>query len=116
MAYSFYQPLEPSQRQIRLLSIDTSEDEASAISCHLHLSSLADQPDFNALSYVWGDPNVTQNILVQGEVFAATTNLVSALRHIREITRQISTREVSTSGTNRQYKEKRNNRSLISSF
>lgn len=106
MPYSFYQPLDVSQRQIRLLSIDSSKDEASTISCSLHLSSLEDQPDFNALSYVWGDPSVTQNILVQGEVFAATTNLVSALRHIREIMRQISTHEASTSGTNRQYKEK----------
>ncbi|EMT67880.1 Heterokaryon incompatibility protein 6, OR allele, partial [Fusarium odoratissimum] len=36
---------------------------------------------FNALSYVWGDPIVTEAILVNGNRIQVTTNLVSALRY-----------------------------------
>ncbi|KAF2009017.1 hypothetical protein BU24DRAFT_428977 [Aaosphaeria arxii CBS 175.79] len=101
MSYSFYEPLDALRKQIRLLSIHSSEDESSTISCTLQLASLEDQPNFNALSYVWGDPNLTQEIVVECEVFKATTNLVSALRHIRGILHQISNNEDSTSGTHK---------------
>jgi menaquinone-dependent protoporphyrinogen IX oxidase len=40
---------------------------------------LRSNPKYYALSYVYGDAKATKNILVNGQSFAATTNLVAAL-------------------------------------
>ncbi len=37
---------------------------------------------YTALSYVWGDANVTEDIIVNGVSFAVTSNLASALKQI----------------------------------
>ncbi|KIM98268.1 hypothetical protein OIDMADRAFT_69443, partial [Oidiodendron maius Zn] len=39
---------------------------------------------YTALSYTWGDPTVTKEILVNGKPLQVTTNLESALRHLRQ--------------------------------
>ena len=39
---------------------------------------------YTALSYVWGDASVTEDIIVNGVSFAVTSNLASALRQIRK--------------------------------
>lgn len=45
--------------------------------CILSKASLCDDDiDYSALSYVWGDPNDTQVIQVNGAPFHATKNLV----------------------------------------
>src|SRR5438045_2575498 len=44
--------------------------------------SLKNAPQYYALSYVWGDPTVTSNIIVNGKMFAATINLVAALENV----------------------------------
>lgn len=38
---------------------------------------------YKALSYVWGDPQVTEKIMINGNVFFATTNLAAALKQFR---------------------------------
>lgn len=40
-----------------------------------------DVPQYLTLSYLWGDPKVTECIYVNDLPFQATTNLVSFLRH-----------------------------------
>jgi Heterokaryon incompatibility protein (HET) len=40
---------------------------------------------YTALSYVWGDASVTEDIIVNGVSFAVTSNLASALRQIRKV-------------------------------
>jgi hypothetical protein len=49
------------------------------IQCELSKASLNDSPVIYALSYVWGNPTITKNILVNGKRFSATTNLVAPL-------------------------------------
>jgi hypothetical protein len=73
-----YANLNISGRQIRLLTILSTTPE---ISCRLEVAEFGDESSFNALSYVWGDPTVTEAILVNGHRIQVTTNLVSALRH-----------------------------------
>ncbi|KAM0491913.1 hypothetical protein ACHAP8_010286 [Fusarium lateritium] len=51
------------------------------ISCQLEVADFGDQVSFNALSYVWGDPAVTEAILVNGHRIQVTTNLASALKY-----------------------------------
>lgn len=48
----------------------------------MDVTELHDQLPFNALSYVWGDPKVTEIILVNGHEYPVTTSLASALRCI----------------------------------
>ncbi|KAK7225101.1 hypothetical protein V2G26_013104 [Clonostachys chloroleuca] len=75
---SLYANLKISGRQIRLLTILSTEPE---ISCRLEVAELKGELSFNALSYVWGDPRVTKAILVNGHRILVTINLVSALEY-----------------------------------
>jgi len=46
--------------------------------------SLDDQPEYWALSYVWGDASVREEIQINGHNVSITTNLLSALEHIAD--------------------------------
>ncbi|KAF5685648.1 cytochrome P450 monooxygenase monooxygenase [Fusarium denticulatum] len=74
---SLYGSLKLSGHQIRLLTIKTTTPQ---ISCKMVVAELHDQLPFNALSYVWGDPNITEIIRVNGREHPVTTSLASALR------------------------------------
>lgn len=50
------------------------------IVCQLHTISLDDKPGFIALSYVWGDSTVTEQVLVDGVEISITKNLANGLR------------------------------------
>ncbi|KAF4958811.1 hypothetical protein FGADI_2155 [Fusarium gaditjirri] len=75
---TLYANLNVSGRQFRLLTILSTTPE---ISCRLEVADLGGELSFNALSYVWGDANVTEAILVNGHRIQVTTNLISALRY-----------------------------------
>jgi hypothetical protein len=79
-----YTPLATDVPQIRLLVLKAFvSDDSEPIQCSLKTVNLDDGPEFKALSYVWGEPNDRQEIIVNGCVFMVTTNLFSALHHIR---------------------------------
>ena len=48
----------------------------------LQVVSIDDAPKYNALSYIWGAPEATKPVTVNGQVLLITENLDSALRHI----------------------------------
>ena len=78
-----YQPLE--NRQIRIIALAPGkwDDE---IECSLKTVSLDDDPSYETLSYVWGDPKLRKKtILLQRQRFQVTPSLESALRHLRHI-------------------------------
>ncbi|PSN71399.1 hypothetical protein BS50DRAFT_584893 [Corynespora cassiicola Philippines] len=56
---------------------------AAPVQLSLRTTCFSNNPVYTALSYVWGDPNVTSTVYIDGISEQATTNLVSALRHIR---------------------------------
>jgi hypothetical protein len=93
-----YRPLLPAPYSIRLLQI-LPGDEESDIYCNIYDYSIprdrASGP-YEALSYVWGDPNERQRIYVQdaktantdrGEVgyLDVTVNLYVALQRLRDV-------------------------------
>jgi hypothetical protein len=51
--------------------------------------SLDEDPQYQALSYIWGDQNVREYIFFDGLTLSVTTNLVSALRHLRDSTKPL---------------------------
>lgn len=79
---TIYQPLSGPRTEIRLLEILEQSDN-DQISCLLHTVSLSDDPSFAALSYVWGDPAVTETISINNRTINCTTNLAAALRSVK---------------------------------
>lgn len=59
-----------------------SRDEE--LRCSLKTVSLDDQPEFHALSYVWGSGTEKDSINIHGHVVSVTSNLASALRDFRD--------------------------------
>ncbi|KAL1637312.1 hypothetical protein SLS58_009403 [Diplodia intermedia] len=58
-------------------------DTSAAIECSLEKASLDDPPNYEALSYVWGDPTKTHSVAIDGKIVRVTKNLEVALRHLR---------------------------------
>ncbi|KAK8040034.1 hypothetical protein PG993_008445 [Apiospora rasikravindrae] len=76
-----YEPLS-KPNDIRLLDILPGRaGETPSIS--LRTANLSDEPDYEALSYVWGDVQKTEQILCNGHPVQVTTNLRDALRQLR---------------------------------
>ena len=77
-----YSALDQNLQEIRLLTV---EDVAgsSEIACRLNTISLDHNPQFTALSYVWGDPALTQDIRINDQTFPVTVSLASALRNVK---------------------------------
>ena len=81
-----YDPLSQEAQEIRILRIQPSGEGTGrddGIICLLETISLNQKPEYTALSYVWGDPNVTIPISVNGKSIHITANLNSALLRIR---------------------------------
>lgn len=71
-----------SENEIRLLEFLPSAN--GEISLKFHTALVEDNPQYTALSYVWGDKNVTQDIKVNDTAVPVTLNLFSALPYVRQ--------------------------------
>lgn len=77
-----YQPLSVQEREIRVLSLLPGSWNDS-IRCLLSTVSLDDDPEYDALSYVWGERDSMTLISVNDNNFQVTPNLWAALRRLR---------------------------------
>jgi hypothetical protein len=77
-----YVALDSRSREIRLLELSPNEFP-SDIECHLIHVSLHDSPQYEALSYCWGNPVMTRPISLDGHRFLATESAELALRYLR---------------------------------
>jgi hypothetical protein len=91
-ATSLYQhrALWPGPHSIRLLRLLPSRDKSAPIRCQLFdcsLEELSGETDpydpYDALSYVWGDPNETLPIFIDEYYLPVTINLHKALMRLR---------------------------------
>ena len=57
--------------------------ERQPLSCSLSIVSLDSKPDYETLSYVWGDPSLSNEIIADGSVINITKNLRTALWYLR---------------------------------
>lgn len=76
-----YQPLDRLQSQFRLLTILKT---VGVLSCTIENISLTLPPAYQALSYCWGDPKATQEILINSNIVSVGSNLVAALHQLRD--------------------------------
>ncbi|OJD38950.1 heterokaryon incompatibility protein [Diplodia corticola] len=79
----YYTPIPPGARKFRILTLNPSQDASAAVECFLESAFLDDPPDYEALSYVWGDPERTHSVTIDGKTVRITNNLHVALRHLR---------------------------------
>jgi hypothetical protein len=63
--------LDDNQREIRLIQI-VQDHNGRPFQCFMRSVSLDDKPEYIALSYCWGDPNVTHKIFVNGNPYDVT--------------------------------------------
>lgn len=77
-----WRKLDPSTEKIRLLTLQhgTVDDQPR---CDIEVVSLKSDPKYTALSYVWGNENDREDILIQGSKFSVTANLALALRYLQ---------------------------------
>ena len=86
-AYQYQKLTEPDA--IRLILLQQSEDLDTPLSCSLLHTSLSECHNnvidkYTALSYVWGDPTLSQVVRVDDEAMHITQSLNSALLHLRD--------------------------------
>ena len=81
-----YEKLPVDESRTRVLVLHPPSSDGAPVSCSLEVMTLDPGPNraYMALSYVWGDASVTEDIIVNGVAFAVTSNLVSALRQIHK--------------------------------
>ncbi|CAH0058538.1 unnamed protein product [Clonostachys solani] len=77
-----YSTLGVGNAEIRLLDIAPGDGDEE-ICCSLSVVSLNSHPQFEALSYVWGDDSIKKDVTVDGSYHPVTVNLESALRDLR---------------------------------
>ena len=77
-----YQPLSPTKRQIRRLSVSAGEFD-QPLCGFLDVVSLDDSPQYDALSYVWGENFASTPMVINNIDMAITENLDTALRYLR---------------------------------
>jgi hypothetical protein len=82
-----YRALLPGPDSIRLLRLYPSEDENAPIQCRLFNYSLQESGKrthpYDALSYVWGEPDKTRPIFIKKHSLSVTLNLHEALLRLR---------------------------------
>ena len=77
-----YEHLPLDGSQVRLVTI-LPGGELEALRCTVRNFIQTNDLQYEALSYVWGDPTITSPILLNEHEFEVTTNLEAALRNLR---------------------------------
>jgi hypothetical protein len=79
-----YKPLNPEQKEIRLIEILSPGTETLLAEYYLGTVSLLENTSFTVLSYVWGDPAVTKNIILDRSTVSVTTDLADILGCVKQ--------------------------------
>ena len=76
-----YMPIPQFGLHLRILSLRSGKTQ-DPICCSLKTANLDDEPTYDALSYAWGEPGITDPIEVDGVEILVTSNLERALRYV----------------------------------
>jgi hypothetical protein len=80
-----YKKLDTSKQEFRLLEIRPAASVEDRIEARLVTVRLKDEPEFIALSSLYGSPSESENVIVNGRPITITLHLAQALRHIRAV-------------------------------
>ncbi|KAF5634029.1 heterokaryon incompatibility protein (het-6OR allele) [Fusarium sp. NRRL 25303] len=87
VAATIYKPLDNSQQEIRLLTLLPPRDTDADIHCalsHAVLNTSSENPKYEALSYVWGEPDFSEPIILNNHTFFITPSLKYILSCLRQ--------------------------------
>ena len=85
MDYSSYGSLTAAPTSIRLLRIRRSHLPEDPLVVDVGIFPLAQAPDYTALSYTWGSPDLKGAVFTsRGSMLLVTPNLFGALHHMRQ--------------------------------
>lgn len=84
-ATTAHRRLDASKQEFRLLELRSAESIDDRIDCRLTTVRLSDEPEFIALSSLYGEPSETETIIIGGRSVTITRHLAAALRHIRTV-------------------------------
>lgn len=79
---TIYRPIDSRNGEIRLLVLGEIESDLEVPHYHFKDVYLRDNPVFEALSYVWGDPTPTYRLVVDGALTKVSTNLGIVLPYL----------------------------------
>ncbi|KAL2063909.1 hypothetical protein VTL71DRAFT_4403 [Oculimacula yallundae] len=71
------------QDELRLVSL-LPGSSVSGIQCELVYTSFHTHPEYEAVSYTWGDPSITEDIILDGRPLTVTAGLARALHCFRQ--------------------------------
>lgn len=79
-------PQKPGKIFTRLLQLQPrpNADDTEILDCSLQLVDVHNAPEYDALSYAWGNEDRTRTIRVNGIGLTVTQNLERALRNLRQ--------------------------------
>lgn len=83
MSARLYPNLGRESRTIRIIKL-LPGSESSPIHCTLQQIALGDSTAYHAVSYAWGDPEITRPIFVNNIEVQVRCNLEACLRHLRK--------------------------------
>lgn len=72
----------PEESSFRILELLPGKED-DTVSVLLHLSNLKDHPEYEAMSYTWGNSMSKASFLCDGKRIEATTTLHAGLSHLR---------------------------------
>ena len=78
-----YRPLDTERHQIRLLSVSAAGELDEPLRGDLDVVSMDDRPQYEALSYVWGQDRALTPMAINNFNMEITQNLDVALRYLR---------------------------------
>ncbi|KAK4031280.1 heterokaryon incompatibility protein-domain-containing protein, partial [Parachaetomium inaequale] len=78
-----YRPLDATQDSIRLLFIHPADDPDAPIRCTVSEAKFSERPQYEALSYMWGDEAFRRPIFINDQQLQITQNLSDALHFLR---------------------------------
>ncbi|KAK1244132.1 LOW QUALITY PROTEIN: hypothetical protein MKX08_002270 [Trichoderma sp. CBMAI-0020] len=79
-----WRPLDFTKSEIRVIELSPAQSPLDSIMCQLRTVSLLDQPEYEALSYVWGGSSGNRHILLNGKQSPVTDSLFEALAQLRD--------------------------------
>ena len=77
MSNNIYKPLSSSSSCIRLLSV--TRQPRNVVTCSLAVFELEKTPEYEAISYAWGDAAEQRVVIVDGETVSIRHNLYNAI-------------------------------------
>lgn len=77
-----YSRLDASVAQFRTITLLPGQ-RSDAVQCQLNVHSLDKPPQYQTISYAWGDPSDTKQIVVDGVELAVPSSLELCLKHLR---------------------------------